>query len=71
MKGELVGYPEEMFKTDEPQEEDEEEEEEIEEPVRINMGDIQLEQQLAGGEVLSTHQLVYGEDGQVFFLEVT
>lgn len=69
LKGELIGYPEEMCKTDEPQEEEEEEEEEeVEESVKINMGDIQLEQQLAAGEVLSTHQLVYGEDGQVLSL---
>lgn len=69
-KGELIGYPEEMCKSDEVQEEEEEEEEEeMEEPVRINMSDLQLEQQI-GGEVLSTHQLVYGEDGQASYVEI-
>lgn len=63
----MVGYPEEMCKDDENQveEEEEEEEEDVEEPVRIDVGEIQLEQPMGGGEVLSTHHLVYGEDGQV------
>lgn len=65
-QGEVVGYPEEMFKLDENAEvEEEEEEEEDEEPVRIDVGEIQLEQPMSGTEVLSTHHLVYGEDGQV------
>lgn len=63
-----MGYPEEMFKLDENaenEEEEEEEEEEDNEPVRIDVGEIQLEQPMSGTEVLSTHHLVYGEDGQV------
>ncbi|XP_032793476.2 uncharacterized protein LOC116930192 isoform X2 [Daphnia magna] len=66
--GEVVGYPEEMFKLDENaenEEEEEEEEEEDNEPVRIDVGEIQLEQPMSGTEVLSTHHLVYGEDGQM------
>lgn len=63
----MVGYPEEMYRLDENEEieEEEEEEEEDNEPVRIDVGDIQLEQPMSGTEVLSTHHLVYGEDGQV------
>ena len=67
-QGEVVGYPEEMFKLDENAEVEEEEEEEDEEPVRIDVGEIQLEQPMSGTEVLSTHHLVYGEDGQVYWL---
>jgi len=60
-----VLYPEEMCKSDEnqPVEEDDEEEEE-EEEVGINVGEI-LDQPMNAGEVLSTHHIVYGEDGQV------
>ena len=61
-----MGYPEEMCKTDEEVADEEEEEEEEEEPVRIDVGEmVQLEQPMSGQEVLSTHHLVYGEDGQV------
>ena len=64
----MVSYPEDLRKLDDQAEEEEEEEEEEPEtePVRIDVGDLQLDQALSSGEVLSTHHLVYGEDGQVF-----
>lgn len=46
--------------------EDEEEEEEEEE--QQMEGEIQLDQSGGEGTVLSTHHLVYGEDGQVNLL---
>lgn len=70
-KGDVVSYPEDLRKLldenqlEEEWEEEEEEPEPEQEPVRIDVGDIQLDQQLTAGEVLSTHHIVYGEDGQV------
>ncbi len=65
-----MSYPEDLRKelTEEDLADEIEEEEEPEpepEPVRIDVSDIQMDQHLSGGEVLSTHHLVYGEDGQV------
>lgn len=59
----MVGYPEEMCKSEDYREGGEDEEDEEEEEAEVGMGEI-LEQPMSG-EVLSTHHLVYGEDGQV------
>jgi len=61
--GEVL-YPEELCKADENQPAEEDEEEEEEEEVGINVGEM-LDQPMNAGEVLSTHHIVYGEDGQM------
>ena len=62
-------YPEELCKADENQPAEEDEEEEEEEEVGINVGEM-LDQPMNAGEVLSTHHIVYGEDGQVILCNI-